>query len=77
MKRKFRAKCRFRAIGRLVLANVYWMIEDVEHYEGVDDVKRRVEQAVRSKSRKKQLLTVTVSMANAIPSCYVTFELRI
>ncbi|XP_050672669.1 uncharacterized protein LOC126970636 isoform X2 [Leptidea sinapis] len=58
MKRKFRAKCLFRALGRLVMANAHWMIEAVDHYEGLDNVKRRVEQAVRGKARKKQLLGV-------------------
>ncbi|KAL0883982.1 hypothetical protein ABMA27_016033 [Loxostege sticticalis] len=57
MKRKFRAKCLFRALGRLVMANTYWLGEAMEHYEG-DDVKRRVEQAVRGKTKKKQLLTL-------------------
>lgn len=42
------------------MANAYWLIEDVDQYEGVDDVKRRVEQAVRAKG-KKQLLSVKVS----------------
>ncbi|XP_059061987.1 uncharacterized protein LOC131854834 [Achroia grisella] len=59
MRRKFRAKCLFRALGRLAMANIYWLIEDVDHYEGVDDVRRRVEQAVRGKAKKKHLLTVT------------------
>ncbi|CAH1635240.1 unnamed protein product [Spodoptera littoralis] len=58
MRRKFRAKCRFRAIARMVLANCYWMIEAAEQYEGVEDVKRRVAQAVRGKAKKKQLLTI-------------------
>lgn len=60
MRKKFQAKCRFKACGRLALANAYWLIEDVDQYEGVDDVKRRVEQAVRAKG-KKQLLSVKVS----------------
>ncbi|KAJ8727038.1 hypothetical protein PYW08_015435 [Mythimna loreyi] len=59
MRRKFRAKCRFRALGRMVMANTYWMIEAAEHYEGVEDVKRRVAQAVRGKAKKKRLLTIT------------------
>ncbi|CAH2092055.1 unnamed protein product [Euphydryas editha] len=58
MKRKFRAKCLFRALGRLVMANAYWLIEGVDHYEGLDDVRRRVEQAVRGKAKKKQLLSI-------------------
>ncbi|XP_049864907.1 uncharacterized protein LOC126366048 isoform X2 [Pectinophora gossypiella] len=40
------------------MANVYWLIESVEQYEGVEDVKRRVEQAVRGKVKQKQLLSV-------------------
>ncbi|CAG5055928.1 unnamed protein product [Parnassius apollo] len=40
------------------MANAYWLIEAVEHYEGIDNVKRRVEQAVRAKAKKKQLLTI-------------------
>ncbi|CAH2062838.1 unnamed protein product, partial [Iphiclides podalirius] len=40
------------------MANSYWLIEAVEHYEGLDNVKRRVEQAVRSKAKKKQLLSI-------------------
>lgn len=60
MRRKFRAKCLFRSLGRLVLANVYWLIEGVDQYEGLDNVKRRVEQAVRGK-KKKQLLNINVS----------------
>ncbi|XP_060800846.1 uncharacterized protein LOC106131076 isoform X1 [Amyelois transitella] len=58
MRKKFKAKCQFRALGRLVMANTYWLIEAVDHYEGVEDVKRRVEQAVRGKAKKKQLLTI-------------------
>ncbi|XP_050342223.1 uncharacterized protein LOC126768255 isoform X1 [Nymphalis io] len=58
MKRKFRAKCLFRALGRLVMTNAYWLIEGVDHYEGLDDVRRRVEQAVRGKTKKKQLLSI-------------------
>ncbi|XP_014355549.2 uncharacterized protein LOC106708529 [Papilio machaon] len=58
MKRKFRAKCLFRALGRMVMANVYWLIEAIDEYEGLEDVKRRVEQAVRGKSKKKQLLSI-------------------
>ncbi|CAH2216279.1 jg23425, partial [Pararge aegeria aegeria] len=61
MKRKFRAKCLFRALGRLVMSNAYWLIEGVDQYEGLDDVKRRVEQAVRGKAKKKQLLSIKVS----------------
>lgn len=60
MKRKFHAKCLFRALGRLVMANAYWLIEAADHYEGLDNVKRRVEQAVRSKLKKKQLLNIDV-----------------
>ena len=63
MKRKFRAKCLFRALGRLVLANAYWLIEGVDQYEGLDNVKRRVEQAVRGK-KKKQLLNINVRSFN-------------
>ncbi|CAH0628815.1 unnamed protein product [Chrysodeixis includens] len=59
MRRKFRAKCRFRAIGRLAMANTYWLIEAAEQYEGVEDVKRRVAQAVRGKAKKKRLLAIT------------------
>ncbi|XP_063379665.1 uncharacterized protein LOC134666434 [Cydia fagiglandana] len=58
MRLKFRAKCLFRALGRLVLENRYWLIEGVDQYEGLDDVKRRVEQAVRGKHKKKQLLNI-------------------
>ncbi|XP_047989267.1 uncharacterized protein LOC125228654 [Leguminivora glycinivorella] len=58
MRKKFRAKCQFRALGRLVLENRYWLIEGVDEYEGLDDVKRRVEQAVRGKHKKKQLLNI-------------------
>ncbi|CAB3228421.1 unnamed protein product [Arctia plantaginis] len=59
MKRKFKAKCRFRALGRMVMANTYWLIEAAEQYEGVEDVKRRVAQAVRGKTKKKRLLSIT------------------
>ncbi|XP_034825335.1 uncharacterized protein [Maniola hyperantus] len=59
MKKKFRAKCLFRALGRLVMANAYWLIEGIDQYEGTEDVKRRVEQAVRGKAKKKQLLSIT------------------
>ncbi|XP_072941803.1 uncharacterized protein [Epargyreus clarus] len=58
MRRKFRAKCLFRALGRLAMANTYWLIEASDHYEGVENVKRRVEQAVRGKAKKKQLLGI-------------------
>ncbi|XP_075972420.1 uncharacterized protein LOC142974145 [Anticarsia gemmatalis] len=58
-RKKFLYKCRFRAIGRMVMANTYWMIEAAEQYEGVEDVKRRVAQAVRGKTKKKQLLNIT------------------
>ncbi|XP_068627720.1 uncharacterized protein [Battus philenor] len=58
MKRKFHAKCLFRALGRLVMANAYWLIEAIDEYEGLDDVKRRVQQAVRGKAKKKQLLSI-------------------
>lgn len=64
MKRKFRAKCLFRALGRLVMSNTYWLIEAIDEYEGLDDVKRRVQQAVRGKAKKKQLLTIHVSIYN-------------
>lgn len=60
MRRKFRAKCLFRALGRMVMANAYWLIEGIDEYEGLEDVKRRVEQAVRGKSKKKQLLSINV-----------------
>lgn len=60
MKRKFKAKCRFRALARMVMANTYWLIEAAEQYEGVEDVKRRVAQAVRGKAKKKRLLSITV-----------------
>lgn len=61
MARKFRAKCLFRALGRLVMLNAHWLIEGIDEYEG-DDVKKRVEQAVRGKIKKKpHLLTITVS----------------
>lgn len=60
MHRKFLAKCRFRALIRMVMVNTYWMIEAAEQYEGVEDVKRRVAQAVRGKAKKKRLLTITV-----------------
>ncbi|XP_063374981.1 uncharacterized protein LOC134662639 [Cydia amplana] len=58
MRRKFRAKCLFRALGRLVLANRYWLIEGVDEYKGVDDVKRRVTQVIRTKQLKKRLLDI-------------------
>ncbi|GBP03792.1 Rap guanine nucleotide exchange factor 4 [Eumeta japonica] len=58
MKRKFRAKCLFRALGRMVMANAYWLIEDVDEYVGVDDVKRRVEQAVQKKPKVQHLLSI-------------------
>ncbi|XP_053600462.1 uncharacterized protein LOC128669576 isoform X2 [Plodia interpunctella] len=58
MRKKFKAKCQFRALGRLVMANTYWLIEAIDQYEGVEDVKRRVEQAVRGKAKKKQLLNI-------------------
>lgn len=64
MRRKFHAKCLFRALGRMVMANTYWLIEGVDQYEGVEDVKRRVQQAVRGKAKKKQLLTITVNTYN-------------
>ncbi|XP_063636136.1 uncharacterized protein LOC134806745 [Cydia splendana] len=58
MRKKFRAKCQFRALGRLVLANRYWLIEGVDEYKGVDDVKRRVTQVIRTKQLKKRLLDI-------------------
>ncbi|XP_073965373.1 uncharacterized protein [Choristoneura fumiferana] len=58
MRRKFHAKCLFRALGRLVMSNTYWLIEGIDQYVGVEDVKRRVEQAVRAKAKKKQLLNI-------------------
>ncbi|XP_028039168.1 uncharacterized protein LOC114249711 [Bombyx mandarina] len=58
MKKKFRAKCLFRALGRLVMANAHWLIEDSENYEGLENVKRRVQQAMRGKPKKKQLLSI-------------------
>lgn len=70
MKRKFRAKCRFKAIGRLAMANTYWLIEAAEQYEGVEDVKRRVAQAVRGKAKKKRLLGINVR-----PLCIMNFFL--
>lgn len=42
------------------MANIYWMIEAGEEYEGVDDVKRRVAQAVRGVTKKKRLLSIMV-----------------
>ncbi|XP_023952826.2 uncharacterized protein LOC112056606 [Bicyclus anynana] len=57
MRKKFRAKCLFRALIRLVMANAHWLIEGIDQYVG-DDVKRRVEQAVRTKVKKKQLLNI-------------------
>ncbi|XP_049875577.1 uncharacterized protein LOC126373462 [Pectinophora gossypiella] len=56
-RKKFLAKCRFKALVRRVIANLYWLAEDEELYEG-DDVKRRVEQAMRAKTRKKTLLNI-------------------
>lgn len=44
----------------MVMANTYWLIEAAEQYEGVEDVKRRVAQAVRGKAKKKRLLSITV-----------------
>lgn len=64
MRRKFRAKCLFRALGRLVMANTYWLIEGIDEYQGVEDVKRRVEQAVRGKAKKKELLNINVITRN-------------
>ncbi|XP_063530768.1 uncharacterized protein LOC134741801 [Cydia strobilella] len=58
MRKKFRAKCQFRALGRLVLVNRYWLIEGVDEYKGVDDVKRRVTQVIRTKQLKKRLLDI-------------------
>ncbi|XP_061705824.1 uncharacterized protein LOC133516848 [Cydia pomonella] len=58
MRKKFRAKCQFRALGRLVLANRYWLIEGVDEYQGVDDVQRRVTQVIRTKQLKKRLLDI-------------------
>ncbi|KAJ2950588.1 hypothetical protein O0L34_g8839 [Tuta absoluta] len=59
MRRKFRAKCLFRRIGRLCMENVFWLQEDIDEYIGVEDVKRRVEQAVRGTPKlKKQLLSI-------------------
>lgn len=62
MKKKFRAKCLFRALGRLVMANAHWLIEDSENYEGLENVKRRVQQAMRGKPKKKQLLSINVRL---------------
>ncbi|CAB3236146.1 unnamed protein product [Arctia plantaginis] len=58
LKKKFQAKCLFRRIVRLALANSYWLNES-ERYEGVDDVKKRVAQAMRKKKQtQKTLLTL-------------------
>ncbi|KAJ2951790.1 hypothetical protein O0L34_g13955 [Tuta absoluta] len=54
MRRKFLAKCRFRALVRKVMCNLHWLVEDDEVYEG-DNVKRRVEQAMRAKKKAKLL----------------------
>ncbi|XP_048481143.1 protein phosphatase 2C and cyclic nucleotide-binding/kinase domain-containing protein [Plutella xylostella] len=62
MLRAFRAKCRFRALVRQARANSYWLMECEDSYDGVDDVKRRVEQAVRAVravKTKKHRLTIT------------------
>lgn len=62
LQRKFHVKCLFRRIVRLALANAYWLNES-ERYEGVDDVKKRVAQAMRKKKQKqKTLLTLAVSI---------------
>lgn len=63
LQRKFHVKCLFRRIVRLALANAYWLNES-ERYEGVDDVKKRVAQAMRKKKKQKQktLLTLAVSI---------------
>ncbi|KAI5641125.1 cyclic nucleotide-binding domain-containing protein [Phthorimaea operculella] len=53
MRRKFRAKCLFHRIGRLCMENVFWLQEDIDEYKGVEDVKRRVEQAIRGKGKAK------------------------
>ncbi|KOB68201.1 Uncharacterized protein OBRU01_16453, partial [Operophtera brumata] len=51
-RKKFHAKCLFRALGRLVMDNAYWLIEGIDEYEGVEDVKRRVQQADKALLRK-------------------------
>lgn len=60
-RQKNRAKFRFRALVRAVMANIYWLEESAELYEG-DNVQRRVEQVMKGKHKKKQLLTVAVSI---------------
>lgn len=45
---------------RAVMANIYWLEESAEVYEG-DNVQRRVEQVMKGKHKKKQLLSVAVS----------------
>ncbi|XP_047023338.1 uncharacterized protein LOC124632522 isoform X1 [Helicoverpa zea] len=69
MRRKFRAKCRFKAVGRMVMANCYWLIEAADQYEGVEDVKRRVAQAVRGKAKKKRLLNINDKALLNKPNC--------
>lgn len=41
------------------MANIYWLEESADIYEG-DNVQRRVEQVMKGKHKKKQLLSVTV-----------------
>ncbi|KAI5646335.1 cyclic nucleotide-binding domain-containing protein [Phthorimaea operculella] len=57
LRKKFLAKCRFRALVRKVMCNLYWLIDDDEVYEG-DNVKKRVEQAMRAKNKKAKLLSL-------------------
>lgn len=61
MRQKFRAKCRFRRLVRMVIANLYWLQEDEQLYQG-DDVQRRVEQALKAKSKKKSRSQVLLSI---------------
>lgn len=46
------------------MANIYWLEESTEVYEG-DNVQRRVEQVMKGK--KKQLLSVAVSNFQSVP----------
>lgn len=58
---KFRAKCRFRRLVRMVIANFYWLEENILPYQG-DDVQRRVEQALKAKSKRKYASQVLLSI---------------
>ncbi|PZC76824.1 hypothetical protein B5X24_HaOG204059 [Helicoverpa armigera] len=58
-----------RPVGRMVMANCYWLIEAADQYEGVEDVKRRVAQAVRGKAKKKRLLNINDKALLNKPNC--------